>query len=48
MNSNLLPGFGIIQESGTDQNLFPGYGIVMESVAAAAANTGRSYGFVIG
>jgi hypothetical protein len=36
--TNLLPGYGFVQETATKQNLLPGYGFVHETVAAAGTN----------
>ena len=38
--SNILPGYGIVQETATSQNLLPGYGILNESVSVAPASSG--------
>lgn len=37
-NSNLLPGYGIVQEIDSKQNLLPGYGIVFETIVAASGS----------
>ena len=39
-SQNLLPGYGVVDETGTDQNLLPGYGVVDETVSEVAADTG--------
>lgn len=38
-NNNLLPGYGIVQETDTKQNLLPGYGFVNETFSSGGGGS---------
>jgi len=44
-NSNLLPGYGFVQETASAVNLYPGYGLVQETVSAADGGTSNFFPF---